>query len=196
MTKNPPYMGPRYAAANDLTAILSQTWRRFQFLPFVRYNLRYVPSGMTMNIEGGTPTSPITGRFNTNQTDDQRFSLEERGDLTYIRTPSGKYLTVDVPDGNTTLPPPGFSIRQDIKYEGGQALIDPKKFDIKFQLWKLTPLDTTEAGKRQVVITNAFFRTLVLRPSGLLDNASPIILGNIVTSYPNVWQVSDPIVSS
>ena len=196
MTKNPPYMGPRYAAANDLASILSQTWRRFQFLPFVRYNLMYGPSEMRMNVEGGTPTSLITGRFNTNETDDQRFCLEERGDLTYIRTQSGKYLTVDVLDGTTTPPPQGFSIRQDAKFEGGKALSDPKKFDIKYQLWKLTPLDTTEAGKKQFVITNAFFRTLVLRPSSLLDNASPIILGNKVTSYPNVWFVSGPIVSS
>jgi len=196
MTKDPPYMGPRYAAANDLTSVLSQTWRRFQFLPFVRYNLTYIPSEMRMNVEGGSPTSPITGRFNTNETDDQRFSLEERGDLTYIRTQSGKYLTVDVPDGNTTLPPQGFGIRQDVKYDGGKALIDPKKFDVKYQLWKLAPLDKTEAGKKQFIITNAFFRTLVLRPSSLVDNAAPIILGNKITSYPNAWYLSGPIVSS
>ena len=149
-----------------------------------------------MNVEGGTSASPITGRFNLNETDDQRFCLEERGDVTYIRTQSGNYLTVDVPDGITTPPAQGLGIRQDVKYEGGKALTDPKKFDIRYQLWKLTPLDATAAGKNQFTITNAFFKTLVLRPSSLLDNASPIILGNKITTYPNVWFVSGPIVSS
>ena len=69
-------MGPRYAAAQDLTAILSQTWRRPEFLPFMRYNLMYSPAEMRLNVSG-TPIGLITGRVDTNDTDGQRFSFEQ-----------------------------------------------------------------------------------------------------------------------
>lgn len=190
MSRNPPYMGKRYAAANDLSVVLSQR-RQPLFLPFVRHHLAYNPNATRMNVEGGTPTSPIVARFNANESEEQYFSFEQKGDMIKIRTLFGnRYLTVDVPNGNTTVPAQGFGIKQDINYEGELATADPAKFNTRYQLWKFTPLDKTEAGKKQFIISNAFFGNLVLRPANLLNNASPIILGEKVPGYPNVWSVS------
>ncbi len=199
MSKNPPYMGARYAAANDLTPILSQAIRRSRFLPFVGYNLVYIPPVMRLNAEGGNSTGLITARFNPDQTNDQKFSFEQYEGFVYIRTNcSNLYLTVDIPDSGNTIPPAdGFGIKQDVKYEGAQALIDPVKFNISYQLWKFTPLDATEAGKNAFIITNAFFPTLILRPLDISQNATPIILGNKATDYPapNTWAVSSPLIN-
>jgi phospholipase C len=192
MSKNPPYMGKRYAAAKDFSAVLNSTKKKAQFLPFVGHNILYSPGAMRMAVEGGTPTSPIVGRFVPNDTDEQKFAIEQYGSFVFIRTFYGnRYLTVDVPDGNTTMPGQGFSIKQDIKYEGAPALTDPVKFNIKYQLWKCTPLDKG-TGKNLFTISNAFFKKLVLRPVELGNNAAPIVLGTKIATYPNLWAISIP----
>jgi hypothetical protein len=194
MSKNPPYMGKRYAAAKDFSAVINPTLRKPLFLPFVGYNMTYNASAMRLNVEGGHQTAILTGRFNTNTSLEQLFSLEQYGDHIFIRTRfSNRYLTADVPNGSKTAPATGFPVKQDIKYEGAYALTDPVKLNIKYQLWKFTPLDTTEAGKKQFIITNAFFPNLVLRPMDLLSNATPIVLGEKITSHPNVWVAGGPI---
>ena len=191
MSRNPPYMGARYAAANDLTSILNPSIFKPLFLPFVKHKVAYNPNNMRLNIEGGTATSAVTARFDSNDSDAQRFSFEQFGDFLYIRTMFGSnYLTVDIPDGNTTMPAAGYGIKQAAKYEGGQALIDPVKFNLKYQLWHFAPLDATDAGKNLFTVTNPFFPKLVLRPMDLLQNATPLVLGNIATASPNVWSAS------
>jgi hypothetical protein len=200
MSKNPPYMGPRYAAANDLTGILRTGPRKLQFLPFVRYNLSYYASEMRMDVEGGNPTpGPIVARFDLNETDEQRFSFEQKGNYVYIRTHCGSlYVTVDVPNGNTSAPPPqGFGIRQDVKYDGGLALTDPKKFNVKYQRWKFTPLGTSDADKNLYIVTNEYFPNKILQPLDLKQNATPLVLVNKPKTLTamNAWMVSGPLTS-
>ena len=198
MSKNPPYMGARYAAANDLSVVMSQFLRKPLFLPFVRYNMVYVPGGMRLNIEGGNANGAVMGRFNANETEAQQFSFEQAGDFVYIRTNCGrKYLTVNVPNGGTTSPTEGFGIIQDGKYEGAHAVGDPDKFNSKYQLWKFTRADATPANEDLFIVVNAFFPNLVLRPADISQNAQPIVLAKKATNYavPNTWLVGGPLTS-
>ena len=86
------------------------------------------------------------------------------------------YLTVDVPAGQTIPPDQGFGIKQDVKYEGAQEVIDPAKFNSKYQLWKLKPTGTTAADKNMYTIINAAFPDRVLQPINLADAGAPIVL--------------------
>jgi phospholipase C len=191
MNKNPPYMGKRYAAAKDFSVVMNSTLRRPRFLPFVGHNLVYNSKPLRLNVQGRTAASQLAAMINASDPEAQKFSFEAVGDHMYIRTFfDNKYITVDVPNGNTTMPALGFSIKQDVKYDGEKALADPAKFNVKYQLWKFTPLDTTETGKNLFTITNAFFPNLVLRPLDLLQNATPVVITKKTTSSPDLWSVN------
>jgi hypothetical protein len=200
MSKNPPYMGARYAAANDLTAVLTNSPRKSQFLPFVKYNLTYNASEMMMNVEGGKPLpGPMTGRFTFTGTDEQKFSFEQSGDFVYIRTHcGGLYVTVDV-QGSTNQPPAqGFGTKQDVKYDGGLALADPKTFDVKFQKWKVTPFILPNADQNLYIITNDHFPGRILQPLNLDQDGTPLVLvpKPKTLTAANVWMVTGPVVGA
>jgi phospholipase C len=201
MSKNPPYMGPRYAAANDLTAVLASSPRKWQFLPFVKYNITYNASEMRINVEGGNPTpGPLTGRFNLTETDEQRFSFEQIGTHVYIRTHCGSlYVTADISAGNVGNAQAGvFGIKHDVKYDDGLALVDPKKFNAKYQRWKFTPLGTSDADKNLYIITSDYYPNKILQPLDIRQNATPLVLAPKPKSLSaaNAWVVSGPLLSS
>jgi phospholipase C len=102
MSKNPPYMGARYAAARDLSAVVGNKLREPQFLPFIRYNIQFVTSSMMLDVQNAdaAPGTPLW-QFGTNGTVAQDFSFEDAGDgYVYIRSNvSNLYLTVNEPRG-------------------------------------------------------------------------------------------------
>jgi phospholipase C len=200
LTKDPPYMGRRYAAAKDLIPVLDTVFRRFTFLPFIRYNLMYNASQKMLDVQGAnTAPGTLLWQWNKNGTPAQDFSIEEKHDVVYIRTHTGNlYLTVDVPDGATIPPVQGFGIKQDVKYEGGKALIDPKKFDSRYQLWKLTPTGTTVADKNMYVISSVAFPDRVLQPVNLAGAGALIVLAGKAGAggLSNAWRITSPATSS
>src|SRR5262245_18666733 len=147
MASNPPFMGTRYAAANDLSSVLGDTARQPQLLPFIRYTLMYNASHKMLDVQSGS-TAPGTmlWQWDKNGTAAQDFSFEDAGNgFVYIRThPGNLYVTVAVPDPVLTTeasPPPlqSFSIKQEVKYTGG--IVVTNKFNPAYQQWKLTPVD-------------------------------------------------------
>ena len=54
MSKDPPYMGARYAAAHDLSEVLDDQMRPEQFRPFIPYTLVCVASKMNLDVEGAS----------------------------------------------------------------------------------------------------------------------------------------------
>jgi phospholipase C len=98
MSNNPPYMGARYAAANDLSTVIGSERRQPQFLPFVRYNLEFTSSQMMLDVESGNPApqTPLW-QFMRNPSPAQDFAFEDAGDgYIYIRSNvSNLYVTVD-----------------------------------------------------------------------------------------------------
>jgi phospholipase C len=194
MSKNPPYMGKRYAAAKDFSTVLDTKMRKPLFLPFVGYQMTYDRSAMRLNIVGATANGAVTASKELLNTAAQKFSFEQAGDFVYIRTHCGnRYLTANISPDNRTVPPTGFAIRQDIKYDGPLSQSDAAKYNPKFQLWKLTALDTTAAGKTKFTITNAFYPNLVLRPSELVTSPAAVVLTTNDPTYQNVWTVSGPV---
>ena len=99
MSANPPFMGARYAAANDLSQVIGNELRQSQFLPFIRYNIQYATSQMMLDVQNANP-APGTQiwQFGANGTVAQDFAFEDAGDgLVYIRSNiSNLYVTVDV----------------------------------------------------------------------------------------------------
>src|SRR6266496_1707456 len=71
----PPFLGARYAAANDLSAVLTNTPRpNRRFRPFLRYEFDYLPTGLRLGVNGDqawqlTPDGGIA----------QEFSFEDAG---------------------------------------------------------------------------------------------------------------------
>jgi hypothetical protein len=92
----PPYMGARYAAANDLSSIMTSTPRTPDFRPFLKYQFEYAASKMCLDVPGDSP-APNTALwvFTPNGTDAQAYSFEDAGGgYFYIRTHTGGlYLT-------------------------------------------------------------------------------------------------------
>ena len=109
MSKNPPYMGARFAAANDLSGVIGTEMREPQFLPFIRYNLEFAASQMMLDVESGNPApqTPLW-QFMRNGSPAQDFAFEDAGDgYVYIRSNvSNLYVTVDAGLHESTLAVP------------------------------------------------------------------------------------------
>jgi len=200
LSKDPPYMGRRYAAAKDLIPVLDTTFRRFKFLPFIRYNMMYNASQKMLEVQlANSAPGTVLWQSLKNDLAAQDFSIEEKRDFVYIRTHTGNlYLTVDVPAGQTIPPDQGFGIKQDVKYEGGQEVIDPATFNSKYQLWKLKPTGTTAADKNMYTIINAAFPDRVLQPINLADVGALIVLArpSAAGGLSNAWMITSPVVGS
>jgi hypothetical protein len=99
MSANPPYMGARYAAAQDLSQVIGSELRQSQFLPFIGYTIQSVTSQMVLDVKGGdlSPRTPVW-QFGANGTTAQKFAFEDAGDgFVYIRSNvSNLYVTVDM----------------------------------------------------------------------------------------------------
>src|SRR3954470_21898848 len=123
-------------------------------------------SKMRMNAYNrSTVTRADLSQFTKNDVQAQNFSFEvaAAGGWTYIRTHCGAlYVTVDA----TT-----FGIKQDVKYQVGQA-----GADIKSQLWMLKSLGTTGADKNSFVIACDLFQNKILKPANLQSGAQLVLV--------------------
>ena len=96
MSENPPDMGPRYAAANDLTAVVGATPRQSQFLPSSPTTLSMAPRQKRLDVQfASVAPGTVLWQYDPNDTVAQQFSFEDAGGgFVYIRTHTANlYLT-------------------------------------------------------------------------------------------------------
>jgi hypothetical protein len=107
-------------------------------------------------------------------------------------------VTVDVQGGTSQPPAQSFSIKQDVKYDGGLALTDPKKFDVKLQKWKMTPFILPNADQNLYIITSDHFPGRILQPLNLDQDGTPLVLvpKPKTLTAANVWMVTGPVVNA
>jgi Phosphoesterase family/Ricin-type beta-trefoil lectin domain-like len=107
LNRDPPYLGARYAAAEDLSKVIGNELHESQFLPFIGYTIEFVGSQMVMDVQVGNPAprTPIW-QFEPNGTTAQNFAFEDAGNgFVYIRSNvSNLYVTVDAGQVGGTMP--------------------------------------------------------------------------------------------
>jgi phospholipase C len=197
LSSKPPYMGPRFAAANDLSSLMNAEVRPDALLPFIPYNLLFSASQKRLDVKGanivaGTPL----WQFAPNNTNAQQFSFEDASDgYFYIRTHTGSlYVTADVPASGTSQL---IGIKQDVKYAvGGKANPDS-------QLWGFIWLPTeVNSGVQIVTIHNKVVPGTTLHPTAQsTDSEAAVVLEAVTgesigvfgdTAY--VWEITSPLI--
>jgi phospholipase C len=192
MSTNPPYMGPRYADAHDLSSVIGNEQRPSQFLPFIGYNFLYGGSQKRLEVQGGRAMpGTVLCQDSANDTAAQQFSFEDAGGGSwYIRTQTGNlYLTAD----------DSLGVKQDIKYPtdgSATAANNPDR-----QRWNLASGGVTVLDRNNFTISNMAFPGKMLQPAGASTNIGvAVVLGNAqaptdVHRAPNAWQVTSPRLS-
>ena len=183
MATDPPYMGPRFAAANDLSAVIGPVLRSGQFLPFVAYHLRDDASRQRLTTVG----SAVGAAPQLAAPDDgpaQRFSFEDAGEgWFYIRAQGSRlYLSVDASQNVTQQPrlrPPADP--------GSDAPADGQR-------WRLTPDPTLHGDPTRLTIRSAAFPTKSLQPAAGDTAQAVVVLGDpravAGQRIVNPWQVT------
>jgi hypothetical protein len=188
-------MGARYAAASDLSAVMTDVLRQPQFLPFIRYNLQYAASQLQMDVQGANPAAgtPLW-QFAANGTVAQDFSFEDAGDgLVCIRSHvSHLYLTVDEPGS------PPLGVIQDVMY-----LLDGTSNSVHRQArqkWQLTNPSVAVRERHAFLIESHAFPGLALQPAAPDRAESLLILADAgqttgIHALTHAWNVTSPLFS-
>jgi hypothetical protein len=202
-------MGARYAAAHDLSEVLSSEMEKNtdQFLPFVPYTLDYENTKMNLNIHNGDrslhvllSTSPANP---ANVPDYQKFKFEDAGDgFVYIRTFAGLFVTVvfsGKPFRNPGNAAPVFAVEQNLKFPFGSA----GSRDPNLQRWKMVPGNNVLAFDTDFIAYSAAFPDLVLQvENGAAGATAPAVILSVPTpptnsfAKPNRWKVTSPLIPS
>ena len=145
LSADPPYMGARFAAAQDLSSVIGTQLRHPQFRPFIRYRLEYIESAMMLDVQfANRAAGTMLWQFPANGTVAQDFSFEDAGDgFVYIRSyVSNLYVTVQIPDPVVTLdgspaPEAMLGLIQDAKYAPSDVELPEK--GPALQRWSADP---------------------------------------------------------
>jgi Phosphoesterase family/Ricin-type beta-trefoil lectin domain-like len=186
MSADPPYLGARFAAAHDLSPILTATPRPSEFRPFIPYTLVYAKTKGALDIPDDSVNPGTALHQNTPDptSASQQFRVEDAGDGSwYLRTHAGNlYLTVDA----------SMNVTQEPKRASGGAGGNPDA-----QRWKFTTGITPGAG---FTIWNAAFSSKTLQPAGDSANVGvPVVLGDpdsgpgVAAHVKNAWQITSPL---
>jgi hypothetical protein len=191
----PPYLGARYAAASDLSVIMSAQPRRPQFLPYLRHNALFLASQGLLTVAGGDPT-PGTALMQAaaDGSPAQDFSFEDAGDgWVRLRTHAGNlYVTVDEsPDPGV---PPVLPIRQHRLYPPTAADIGPRP---QLQRFKLERVGISALTHDHYVVSSEAYPDLQLQVLDPANPASAVVLGP--RAWPGqsgpatAWRVHSPL---
>jgi len=211
LSANPPYLGARYAEANDLSAVAGTQLRQSQFLPFLRYNAQFRASQMTLGIKDANPAPGAqVWQLPTDGSAAQDFSLEDVGNgFFYIRSHvSGLYLTVHVPTTASAggpgpvLQPIPPTVVQDVKVVPGTTLTGAGPANaaplpaVARQQWALVPA-SPNLGADLFLVESRAAPGMVLQPSDPTQ-AGPVVLRTVPPGTPpgvNAWKVTSPALS-
>jgi len=191
LSRDPPYLGARYADAQDLSAVIGNQLRSGPFLPFICYNFVYGASQKRLDVQTAS-TSPggILWQYDPNNTIAQRFSFEDAGEgHFYIRTHTGRLYLTASQDGVT----------QEVRYPTDGSTPPPNNPDA--QRWVLTPSGIVVTQRNHFTISNAAFSGMVLQPAGdSTDSGIAVVLaaptkppGSGPLTMVNPWQVTSPL---
>ena len=192
LSQNPPYMGPRYAEAHDLSVIITDAPRPGPFRPFIPYNLLCQASQKQLAVQNAatSPGALLVQDNAQNGVAAQQFSFEDAGNgFFYIRTHTGSlYLTASS----------NLSVKQDVKYPtDGSA---PPAKNPNLQRWKFTSNSISTLDRNNFTISNAAFPDRVLQPEGGNSNANVRVAlgtpqGGLVSIHhlPNPWKITSPL---
>ena len=184
---NPPYLGARYAAANDLSAVIGTQLRQPQFLPFIAYRFQFGASTAMLAMRpSNPPPGAIAWQSPADGTITQEFSFEDAGNgLVYIRSHvSNRYLTAT---SATTL-------IHDLKYSSGGAGSQPP-----LQRWRLARAGIIVLDRDLYVIACEAYPGLVLQPANPGQGESPVVLGDPGGAggphhRQKLWKVTSPLI--
>jgi phospholipase C len=209
MSANPPYLGPRYAAANDLSSVVRNRKRQTQFLPFLRYNFQFSASQQMLGVKDASPApgAPLW-QLPGDGTAAQDFSFEDAGNgFWYIRSHvSNLYLTVQVRTtlatgsaGPVPVPQPiPPAVIQDVKAAPG-SIATAATTDLPAvarQKWLLRPVSST-VGPDLFLVESEAAPGLVLMPADSTQ-AGPVVLHAVPLGAPpgtGAWKVTSPALS-
>jgi phospholipase C len=177
---NPPYMGARYAAANDLSSVIRTQLSAPQFLPYLRYRLQFSQS-QTMLDAGVANAAPKTAlrHIQANGTTVQDFCLEDAGDgWFYIRVhTNGLYASVETPEGS------GQPVLVQGRRNGSSSASNPD-----LQQWKFSAPVSSSDNADRYVISNKAYPQWVVRPG----TADTVVLAQS-TGGEATWNVACPL---
>ncbi len=206
LSQNPPYMGARYAAAHDLSEVLSTEMEKSpdQFLPFVPYTLDYENTKMNLDVRNGDRSLHALLQTSTanalNIPDSQKFRFEDAGDgFVYIRTFAGLFVTVlfsGKPVNPLSNSAPVYPVEQNLKFPFGSV----RSKDLNLQKWKLVPANNVLPFDTGFIVYSAAFRNLVLQVgNGAVGRIGPAVILSIPTPStnplvkPNQWNIISPL---
>jgi phospholipase C len=190
LSESPPYLGPRYAAAADLSAIVLAEPRRPQFLPFIRYRFRF-RNELMLTVAGADPApgTPLKGAA-PDGSPAQDFSFEDAGDgFVRVRSHiSHLYLSVDESG-------PDLAVRQDVAYPPAPGGTGPRP---ALQRFRVVHTGINQLLKRYVVVSEAY-------PDLEVQVADPTVPGSAVVlgprgnptqeGSPTAWGVTSPLLA-
>ena len=199
MSRNPPYMGARYAAAHDISEILEPQIRPEQFRPFIPYTLACVATKINLDVPGAsTAAGTDLWQHTPSGTDAQNFRFEDAGDgFVYIRTVAGLYVTANVPSGVATAHEGTLKIKQDLKYPpGSKGAQDPN-----LQRWRFASSAISVVNPTNYTISCPAIPGKVLQPfDGGVTSGTAVVLADPTThsptTIPNPWEVISPLLPS
>ena len=208
LSANPPFLGARYAAANDLSAVLSAQRQQHQLRPFIPYHVQFRATQTTLGPENGiSAAKAAVWQLASDGTAGQEFSFEQAGDSVYIRSrASNLYLTVDSPDrASTPTPPPNPhpappGVIEDVKYIPGppSASVSPitNPPEDARQKWLLRPVSLADSANdlfviQSLAVPGAFLQPVdPARPGPVVLRANPLAGG---LDAQLAWKVNSPL---
>ncbi len=209
---NPPYLGARYAAANDLSAVIGAERQRHQFRPFIPHHIRFGATATSLGPQDGlSAPGAAVWQLASDGTPGQDFAFEQSGDSVYIRSrASNLYLSVDRPA--TAVPPPSPpgpdptppGVIESVRYLPARSSAKapssagplPALQDDARQKWVLRPVSVAGSADDLFVIESVALPGALLQP---LDPSGPgpVVLrvdppgGDAVA--PPGWRVTSPL---
>jgi Phosphoesterase family/Ricin-type beta-trefoil lectin domain-like len=195
---HPPFMGDRFAAASDLSAVMLGQPRQPQFRPFIPYTLQFAASNLMLAVPPGNH-APGTALVQStkNGAAEQEFCFEDAGGgFVYLRSrPDNLYLTAE-PKGVGGASPTVF---QDVKY--GTEPGTPPQQRPELQRWLVTHVGPpTIQAEHDYVVSNQAHPNLHLQPITPGQAESAVVLGP--PSGPihgfgghTTWRVTSPLLS-
>jgi hypothetical protein len=206
LSADPPYLGARFAAAQDLSSVIGTQVRQPQFRPFIRYRLEFTGSAMMLDVQfANRAAGTMLWQFPPNGTVAQDFSFEDAGDgFVYIRSyVSNLYVTVRAPDpvvtqNSSPAPVAAPGLIEDVKYEPSDVVLPEKSPAL--QRWILTSASISVQERDLYIISNEAHQGLVLQPSHLTQAEAPVILdapesGTPIHPAHNAWKVVSPLLN-
>jgi hypothetical protein len=189
----PPYLGARYAAANDLSSVLTSQLRMPLFLPYIRYRVQHMSSQWMLDAGSVHRVPGAVLRHDEEHglvTQDFCFEATEGGNF-YIRVcATGLYVSVSVSD-DAADESIGLMLIQDVKYA-------PTSSDIvsagspELQKWQFSRASAAPGETDRYIVSNQAFPNRVMQPG---HHGDAVVLSQVSADTNAAWNVTSPLIN-